>query len=343
MSTPQPTQPIARVKPPGRWGARRGVQNMLRNARPVAAGADLSPGVTASLTAVLAALRWGAVMIGLAWATTWAAQGDLRIVVTLAVAIFITSWRTIAPIRFGEPGHFPIRKTVGDVVALSLAVGLSDGLTSPFVGSLFVAIAVAGIGWGMSLGVLCGLLALLLAPVANVMLGDGLQYPGPLAITALIGVATLPGFGLDRLLDMEARRKQLVDQRDRLAETNQLLGMLNEVARTLPSSLDLNDVLDATKQQLRDTFDAHRVAILVYEDGDWAPQYQDGFDIAPRAHTSELPPPLHVAADATHMLRVENLGLRHHRHGSGLYTRLVVNGVDIGLLAVEHEQPGFYQ
>jgi signal transduction histidine kinase len=266
----------------------------------------------------------------------------LRIVVTLAAAIFITSWRTIAPIRFGEPGRLPALKAIGDVVVLSLAVGLSDGLTSPFVGSLFVAIAVAGIGWGLSMGVLCGVLALLLTPVAPIMLREGLQYPGPLAITALTGVATLPGFGLDRLLDMEARRKVLVDQRDRLAETNKLLGMLHDVARTLPSSLDLADVLRVTRDQLADTFEAHRIAILAYEDGDWAVQYQDGFDIPPRVPTHELPPPLHVAADAAHLLRVENLGLHHRRQGSGLYTRLVVNGVDIGLLAIEHSQPGHY-
>ena len=75
----------------------------------------LSAGVTTSLTAVLAALRWGAVMIGLAWAATLAAEGDRWIVVTLSVAIFITSWRTITPIRFGEDGTGKAR--IGEISA----------------------------------------------------------------------------------------------------------------------------------------------------------------------------------------------------------------------------------
>jgi signal transduction histidine kinase len=119
--------------------------------------------------------------------------------------------------------------------------------------------------------------------------------------------------------------------------------MLNDLARTLPSSLDLSDVLQATKEQLVGTFEADRLAIIAYEDGDWAPQYQDGFDIAPRVSTAELPSPLHIAAEAPSLMLVGNLASYHGREGSGLYTRLVVNGMDIGLLAVEHRQPGRYQ
>jgi len=302
----------------------------------------LSSGVTTSLTAVLAALRWGTVMIGLASAATKTAEGNVRVVVTLAVAIFITSWRTIAPIKFGEPGVVALLKAVGDVAALALVIGLSDGLNSPFVGSLLVAIAVAGFGWGLAVGVSSGVIAVLLSPVATIILGEGLQYPGPLAVTALAAAAIIPGIALDRMVDIELRRKAVAAQRDSLAETNQLLELLTDVARTLPSSLDLNDVIKATREQLVETFDADRIAIIFYEDGHWSPQYQDGFDIPPQVTAAELPPPLDVAANTASLLHVRELTTDHGREGSGLYTRMVVGGVDIGLIAIENSEPPQY-
>lgn len=343
VNNPQPTPAPVPAASTGSPDAPSTIRRLWTATKPSAERArDLSAGIDASLAAVLASLRWGAVMIGLAFATTWASQGNVRVVVTLSVAIFITSWRTIAPIRFGEPGLLPLLKAMGDVTALALAIGFSQGLTSPFVGSLFVAIAIAGFGWGVSVGVMCGLISVLLSPVASVMLGDGLQYPGPLAVTALVGVAVAPGLVLDRLVEIEQRRKALAAQRDKLAETNQLLELLTDLARTLPSSLDLNDVLSATREQLVETFAAHRIAIISYEDGDWAPQFQDGFDLPPQVSTRDLPPPLNLAAEATELFRVEDLTVSYDRQGSGLYTRLVVAGADIGLVAIEHEEPGQY-
>ena len=307
--------------------------------------AALSPGATSSITAVLAALRWGAAMIGLAWAAArvGGGEGGLGVVVTLAVTIFITSWRTIAPIRFGEPGLMPLAKAVGDVAAMAVAIGLSDGLNGAFVGPLFVMVAVAGFGWGISVGVGSAVLAVVmsLTTSALVHIGDAIPFPGPLAVTALGVAAILPGIARDRLSEIEVRRRALVDQRDRLAETNHLLELLTGLARTLPTSLDLNDVLEATKEQLLDAFEAKRMAILSYEDGAWAPQYQEGYDIPPEATSKELPPPLDRAAsegDGSDVLLVSDLAADYGREGSGLYTRLVVSGVDIGLLALEHAE-----
>ncbi|MCP3990878.1 MAG: sensor histidine kinase [Actinomycetia bacterium] len=329
---------------PGPADATSTVRRLWSATKPSAERAqELSAGLNASLAAVLAALRWGAVMIGLAFATSWAGDGDIKVVVTLSVAIFITSWRTIVPIRFGEPGLLPLLKAMGDVTALAIAIGFSQGLSSPFVGSLFVAIAIAGFGWGMSVGIMSGVISVMLSPIPSIMLSEGLNYPGPLAVTALAGVAIVPGLVLDRLVDIEQRRKALAAQRDKLADTNQLLELLTDLARTLPSSLDLSDVLQATKEQLIETFDAHRIAIVSYEDGDWAPQFQDGFDLHPQVPTAELTPPLNLAAEASELLRVEDLATEYGRQGSGLYTRLVVAGVDIGLVAIEHEEPGNYE
>lgn len=355
----------------------------------VGAAREISPGAITSLTAVVAALRWGAAMIGLAWAFPRAADGVLGVVVTVAVAIFITSWRTVTPIRFAEPGAGQLVRAIVDVAALAIGIGLSDGINGTFVGSLFVAIAVASFGWGVEVGVASAIGAFGLAMTMSFFFGpqDGVQWPGPLAVTALAAAALLPGVALDRLADIEVRRRTLLDQRNRLAETNQLLAMLSDVARTLPSSLDLSDVIDGTRSQMIDAFDAKRLAILSYEDGTWAPLHQNGFDIEPAVTSSELPAPLDRAAFADDVVLVadpaatgthrairiddpdsippddepDHAEPRRHPHrsgprpaptvatgleprggGSGLYTRLVVGGVDVGLIAIEHPNPGHF-
>ncbi len=315
----------------------------------------LSPGAMASLTAVIAALRWGAVMIGLVWAVPGATDNNspnnLRVIITITVAIFVTSWRTIVPIRFGEPGVWPLGKAWIDVAVLGIAVGISDGLSGPFTACLIVAVAVAGFGWGLGAGMFGGALGVSLAALSALLL-DLLsettgptttdQFPGPIVVGALMGAAILPGLALERVTEVELRRKEMADQRDRLAEANDLLSMLSDLARTLPSSLDLNDVLAATRQQLVDTFGAQRLAILSYEEGYWSPSFQDGFDIPPQARTPELPSPLHLASVSGDVVLVEDLATVG-REGSGIYSRLVVNGVDIGLVALEHRVARRYE
>ena len=354
MSSQQPTQAGAGITAQADLDASSLLARFVAIAKPNAGkAASFGPGITNSLIAVLAALRWGAVMIGLAWAANRAAQGNIQVVVTLSVAIFITSWRTIAPIRFGEPGPLPLLKALGDVAGLALAIGVSDlGLGSAFIGSLFVAIAVVGFGWGTGAGLAATLVAVVLSIISGVTFTDaglpwtdgGIPLPGPVAVTGLVGVALVPGFIRERLVDIEERRRNLMDQRDKLAETNELLELLSDLARTLPSSLDLNDVLAATKEQLIETFHANRIAIISYEEGDWSPQLQDGFNIPPQVSSADLPSPLNIAADSSELLRVPDLSIDHDRPGSGLYTRLVVAGVDIGLLAIEHNgEEGQYQ
>ena len=248
----------------------------------------LSPSMSTSLTAIVSVLRWGAVLVGLVFAAQRAVTEDeLRIVGTVAIAIFITSWRTLNPLELGNQSKIWLTNSLGDVLVLSAAMGLREGLANPLVGTLFVAVAVASFGWGIRRGAAAAVLALVVSSVVHYVAGDVYTWPSPVAITALAGATILPGVALDRLLEIEARRQVLVDQRDNLSQTNQLLGVLNDLARTLPSSLDLNDVVGSTRRELLETFPADRSAMLSFEDGKWAPLFQDGFDLAPELDEAE--------------------------------------------------------
>ena len=86
--------------------------------------------------------------------------------------------------------------------------------------------------------------------------------------------------GYARRISGEADERQSValDRLGRLSDANELLFQLHQVAQTLPASLDLDEVLDATIEQLRELFDFDAAAILLLEetDGRWHTARRDG-------------------------------------------------------------------
>lgn len=304
---------------------------------------ELGPAVAGSLTAVLAATRWGAVMIGLAWAAQrLAGSGELSIVATLTAAIFLASWRTVRPLKLGHGAPGQQAFALSDVAILSAAIGIDSGLASPFVGTVLVSVAVVGFGWGLRLGLWAALTALVVTTTLPLVTSADFITPSPLGVMALAAAAVFPGIAQFRLLHLEDRRQVLSDSVTGLSETNQLLGALNQVARTLPSSLDLEDILKATRSQLLDTFDAHRLVVLSFEDNLWSTQLQEDLDLPPVLTSAQLPSPLIEAAAALEVTRIDDLSKLVDRSGSGLYVRLVVNGKDTGLVAVENREAGYY-
>jgi len=302
----------------------------------------LRPSVSASLSAILGALRWSAVMIGLVFAAQQAARGEIRIVGTVAIAIFVTSWRTINPLKLGDRAASSKAAALGDVAVLAVAIGFREGFANPLVGTLFLAVAIAAFGWGLPLGSIAAVVALAVTTTVYYLGGDAFNGPSALAITALAGSAILPGVALDRLLESEGRRKVLADEHHNLTQTNTLLEVLNDLARTLPSSLDQADVVQTARSELMDNFDAKRLALLAYEDGEYATLLQDGFNLPPTLADDELPGVLREASQSAKPILLEDISEKTDREGAGLYIRLVVQNVDTGLLAIEHGEEGRY-
>lgn len=302
---------------------------------------------TQSLTAIITLLRWGAIAIGLGWAATQASSGNVSVVITLAIAIFMATFRTVIPLRTVATSGSHLAFAMVDVAILGAGLGISAGLDSPFVGCVMVAVAVVAFGWGLPFGVLASVIAFLSASLSTAYFTDDSFASSPLAVLALVCAALFPGIYHINLTDAERARRSLSEQRDRLVETNELLGALMDVARTLPSSLDLADVLRGTRAQLREAFAPDRLVILTLDDTTldeqlWSTQTQTGFDLPPTFPVDELPWPLSKAANATDVLRIGDLSADSDRIGSGMYTRLVVNGRDRGLLGIERRTPAAY-
>lgn len=296
---------------------------------------NLDASLTGSLATTLAVLRWGALIVGLAWAATGAASGDLRVVATLSVVIFLSSWRTLRPLRLGDRSAGQLWFALSDVAVLSAAAGYNGGLTSAFVGCVFVSVALVAFGWGLYEGMWAATIALGVTVGSVALAGGALEMPQALGVIALAAAAIFPGIGHERLIQLESRRIVQAERIGRLAETNQLLGVLNTLTRTLPSSLDFEEVITTTRRQLRDTFAADRIVLLTYEDAGWSPQIQEGFSLPPLLDSSRLPSPFIDAAAQTSVLSVPDLLTVCDRAGSGLYARLVVEGIDTGLVGIE--------
>lgn len=296
---------------------------------------DLGPAVASSLSAVLPTLRWGAIVVGVMWSAGRAADGDVAVVLTLTVAIFMATWRTIRPIRLGDRDIFQRSLALTDVAVLAAAGAASGGLASPFVGCVLVAVAVVAFGWGLNTGMWAATLGLVATFGIGSLAEGGFELPTPLGVIALGLAAILPGVAQDRLLHLELRRQAEAERMGHLAETNQLLAVLNDITRTLPSSLDLEEVLRTSRDQLRESFQPDRMVMLTKEDGTWAPQFQQRFDLPPTFRNELLPAPLGHAMTNGRVLLIDDLVPSCGRTGSGIYARLVVEGRDIGLVAVE--------
>lgn len=346
MSVSRETNAARQVGPPSAGDVVRALRSLRRGEidEPSVSSSDVRTAVADSLSALMVGLRWGAALVGLAWSVSQVSEGDVRSQVTLSVVVFWAAWRTVRPLHLGDSRALQVLIAIADVAVLAAATGISpQGLNSPFVGCVLVAVAIVSFGWGLRLGLIAAGVGLFTSSMISIIFTlDGGSVPGVLAVTALGGAAVFPGIAQARLLELERRGRKLEGSVDRLSETNQLLGALNNVTRSLPSSLDLAEVLQTTREQLTDSFGADRLAILALEEASWSPQVQDGFDLAPIVRAAGLPSPLAQASTASDVLRIDDLSTICGRPGSGMYSRLVVNGVDTGLVALENYNVGHF-
>lgn len=169
------------------------------------------------------------------------------------------------------------------------------------------------------------------AAVAAVLIGL-LAVIGPRLGRAVSGDAP------DRPGEVEHLRVEL----SRLEEANRILGVLNEVSRSLPTNLDLDEVVIAIRTQLATRFDARRCAILTLDEDRWHPELVESMPLVPGQVPARLPSPLDLAMLTPAVLRVDDLSEVCERSGSGLYARLIVDGFEEGLMAVEHPSPRHY-
>ena len=129
--------------------------------------------------------------------------------------------------------------------------------------ALLAALAVTSFGWGLRRGVIdlavAGTVAFIISLIGHhpwsthSKAGIAAQV---LFVTTVVGV----GFFRDRLLDIESRRLTGLDV---LADTNDLLRLLNQLARSAPTSFDLRGALETAQEQFVRKFNPQVMVLLV--------------------------------------------------------------------------------
>lgn len=301
--------------------------------------------------------RWGAVGFGIAFSAPQAFEGSYLAVVAAAIALFLTTWRTILPIRLASTDPRYYFAAYLDIALFGIATGITGGLESPFIFTLLVAIGIVAFGWGYmpgmwALGV--GIATMVLTiPWSEFNFAQQADSQRDVTLTMMsLAIVLLCAFVRDRLVDAEKGRGSLAGEIDSLSDANELLALVNTVARTLPSSLTLREALDACRRQIEDTFGAKVIALVAHDESseDWVPRLADGCVLNPAYTTDQLPPvfreTLRIPAprivvyrdsDDGHAVPVEP-GMR-----SGLYARLDARSKVVGILGIEHPDPDKFE
>jgi signal transduction histidine kinase len=161
-------------------------------------------------------------------------------------------------------------------------------------------------------------------------------------------VAMVSGYAR-RLFGEAEQRASLVLHRLRgLNEANTLLLQLNLVAQTLPASLDLEETLRSTVEQLQSMLRPDLAAVLLWDVslGRWSLGAGEGTRFPPIANESDLPAPVKRVARAALRdrsavladLSVDGPGLGSASR-CGIYAALVARRTLVGVLVVESHDP----
>ena len=311
---------------------------------------ELPPDVRSTISPIITALRWGALLYGMVSASTAAAvDGNLGVVVTLSIALFLTVWRTFRPLRLAWTDFVDRWLPVFDGIVLGGAIGASDGFDSPFVFCVLVAIAVASFGWGLRSGLVTLVAALLSMVVVAATTGGPLNIGdvgGIAFLLVLVAIVALVALLRDNLIARQSQQLALSSRLDVLTETNEMLGILNQVARTLPESVDMSEAVNATERELRNQFNASTIGLVVRDDAtsEWLPMITEGVEFNESTPTASLPAPMKQALLEMSTISSDTTAGEFLVPGSqsGLYTALRTRGKVIGLLAIENEKDGDY-
>ena len=299
------------------------------------------------------AVRWATTMVSVTLAFGAFANADLSVVPWAAIVVLNTAFRTLSPLRYVATNRalIPLLFEVGLHV---LALAATGYWNSPLVFSLVNAVIIGGFARGFGFGVRIGAASAIALSLPTLDAADWTVDAWTLSaqwtvVILLVGVVA--GYG--RRISGEANRQTslALDRLTQLADANALLFNLHRVAQTLPASLDLEEVLESTVVRLRNLFFNDGAVIFTVEeaDGTWTAAKTAGLRVQDTISLNDLPPGIKSAVMLRQVVLVDfsrdpetDTTDQFLRSGSlsGLYAPLTARGSLVGLIAIEHREPG---
>ncbi|HNI35898.1 MAG TPA: sensor histidine kinase [Microthrixaceae bacterium] len=315
--------------------------------------ADVSFGAGGSdrlavFTPMVTAVRVATTAISLLLASPRVLAGDHLITACAVLMVGYATLRSLRPIQYSN-GIVSLNRTLVEAllhVGLIVATGMWE---SPFVFTLLSVVVIAGFARGFGFGVRIAVSCSLAVTIPAVYLSDNSTAVLRLSATwggLLVLISLVSGYGRKVSGEADRERDIALDRLGRLADANALLYSLHRVAQTLPSSLDMNDVLTSTVTRLRELIDFDSVVILLFDDtdGHWQVIRQEGCHLPARLGPTDLPRGMRDAITDGMVVARNELGNKDgegfdDRSGSGLYGALSARGSIMGLVALEHRDP----
>ena len=276
--------------------------------------------------------------------------GHLAMLLWSVVLIGLAVWRTFVPLRYRGSDRLRIVGMLTEIAVTVVAVIATGYWDSPFVFCLLTPVIAAGFARGFAFSIATAAAVSVGIGVPAVTTGGAdeitLANPGQLVVVLVLS-ALVAGYARRLFGEAEERHSLAMDRMGRLAEANALLFSLHRVAQSLPASLDLDEVLASTMTRLRDLFAFDAGAVLIWDEAisAWIVAAGEGIRARGSIAPDDLPAPVAGAAgrpDTTlfaDLLVAGTTGLAPMSR-SALYAPLRARGALVGLVALEHQQPG---
>ncbi|MFV0316297.1 MAG: sensor histidine kinase [Microthrixaceae bacterium] len=298
-------------------------------------------------------LRWASVGYGLVAIAPERAGADWGDVGLLALCVFLTTLRTIMPLRLGADTGYDRALPVVDVAVFSVAVGLSGATESPWLLCLLTALGLAAYGWGRGHALVSGIVAVAMVTLLSELSGDDLSKrlddAGDLLAVVSLALSAAGGLFL-RARAIEAMRlaRETGGEVARLRSANILLQELTGVALTLPGAFTLREALVRTRDLLSTYMDPRTIVLVTLDENtdEWTPKITDRAAMRATYRREDLPEPLCLALEVDTTVQWPRATTDHTfldpDSASGIYLVLHARGQAIGVLALEHPDPGHF-
>lgn len=285
-------------------------------------------------------IRWATIGVGLLYATAdGASRPDF---VAAGVLALHALFRTIRPLRYYREHLVSLLMVLAEV-GLTLGVVIATGYwRSPYVLALANAVIAAGFARGFGFAIRTAITVVLAVTIpyqfrfARTDFELSLQWGGELLLVALVA-----GYARRLFREAEERTSEALDRMRDLSEANALLHQLHGVAQRLPASLDLDEVMQSTVEQVRSLLPVDVVAVILWDDGAmaWRVGSAVGTRLPRTFRHEDLPPSVREASGgrpATYNAVDSGAGGGlGERSALGSYVPLRSRGEVIGILAAE--------
>ena len=210
----------------------------------------------------------------------------------------------------------------------------------------------AAYGWGYREGIAAAVLSFATIAMVNVLtdVSETTLRTGFLACVVVVLAAFVGGFTRQLWLEAERRQQESLDMVARMAQANDLLHKLHDVVQTLPSSLDLSDVITSAQERFRELVDSTVAVVIMPDDTSdlWRVELAEGTRLPATLTPAELPEHADPRARRHGVIRDNDLtpghrrGVRRRRRRSVLATALRAHDRVVGLVSIEHSEPDVY-